>query len=59
MIKKRRQERELDFERIVLKVFYIYKVWLNRKHWFLFFHGVLRVFLIILKILSEIGVEYN
>ena len=59
MIKKRRQERELDFERIILKVFYIYQVWLNRKHWFLFFHGVIRVFLIILKILSEIGVEYN
>ena len=59
MIKKRRQERELDFERIILKVFYIYKVWLKRKHWFLFFHGVIRVFLIILKILSEIGVEYN
>ena len=59
MIKKGRQERELNFERIILKVFYIYKVWLNRKHWFLFFHGVTRVFLIILKILSEIGVEYN
>ena len=59
MIKKGRQERELDFERIILKVFYIYKVWLNRKHWFLFFHDVIRVFLIILKILSEIGVEYN
>ena len=59
MIKKGRQERELDFERIILKVFYIYKVWLNRKHWLLFFHGVIRVFLIILKILSEIGVEYN
>ena len=59
MIKKGRQVRELDFQRIIPKVFYIYQVWPNRKHWFLFFHGVIRLFLIILKILSEIGVEYN
>ena len=44
MIKKGRQERELDFERIILKVLDIYQVWPNRKHWFLFFHGVISVF---------------